>query len=83
MRMATFLSNKNVMFAATTVVTDGSNAMNGSTYDIVSGAPEEAVRNKLNGERATDIIRGNWMRGSNQETIDYLNQVVGQQEHTL
>ncbi|PVI02276.1 hypothetical protein DM02DRAFT_727351 [Periconia macrospinosa] len=64
--------------AATIASTDGSNVINGFTHDVVSGAPDSAVRNKPNGERATDTTVGNWNGGPNQATIDYLNQTVGQ-----
>jgi hypothetical protein len=66
--------------AATIASTDGSNVINGFTDDIVSGAPQEAIRNKPNGERATDTTVGNWNGGPNQATIDYLNRVVGQEK---
>jgi hypothetical protein len=66
--------------AATIGSTDGSNVINGFTDDVVSGAPQEAIRNKPNGERATDTTVGNWNGGPNQATIDYLHRVVGQEK---
>lgn len=66
--------------AATIASTDGSNVLNGFTNDVVTGAPEAAIRKKSNGERATDTTVGNWMGGPNKATIDYLNKVVGQRK---
>ncbi|KAF2108436.1 hypothetical protein BDV96DRAFT_652689 [Lophiotrema nucula] len=65
--------------AATIASTDGSNRSNGFTEDVVSGAPDAAIRNKPNGERATDTTVGNWNGGPNQAAIDYLNQIVRQE----
>lgn len=66
--------------AATIASTDGSNVSNGFTNDVVTGAPEAAIRKKANGERATDTTVGNWMGGPNKAAIDYLNKVVGQRK---
>ncbi|KAF2184772.1 hypothetical protein K469DRAFT_708530 [Zopfia rhizophila CBS 207.26] len=63
--------------AATIASTDGKIVMNGFTEDVVSGAPEAAIRNKPNGERATDTTMGNWMGEPNQAAIEYLDRVVG------
>lgn len=64
--------------AATIASTDGTNVSNGFSHDVVTGAPDAAIRRKPNGERATDTTVGNWMGGPNQAAIDYLNKVVGQ-----
>lgn len=66
--------------AATIESTDGSKVSNGFTNDVVTGAPEAAIRKKSNGERATDTTVGNWMGGPNRAAIDYLNKVVGQRK---
>jgi hypothetical protein len=65
--------------AATIASTDGSNVINGFTEEVVSGAPEAAIRNKPNGQRALDTTVGNWNGGPNQAAIDYLNNVVRQE----
>ncbi|KAL8850885.1 MAG: hypothetical protein Q9221_004198 [Calogaya cf. arnoldii] len=64
--------------AATIAATDGSGQKNGFEHDIVSGAPEAAVRYKSDGTRALDTTVGNWNRGPNQAAIDWENEHVGQ-----
>ncbi len=66
--------------AATIASTDGTNVSNGFTQDVVNGAPEAAIRKKVNGERAIDTTMGNWMGGPNQAAIQYLQRVVGQRK---
>ncbi|KAI4234941.1 MAG: hypothetical protein L6R40_006609 [Gallowayella cf. fulva] len=64
--------------AATIASTDGSGRFNGFQHDIVSGAPEAAVRNKPDGTRALDTTVGNWNGGPNQAAIEWENEQVGQ-----
>ena len=66
--------------AATISATDGSGRSNGFTNDILSGAPDAAVRNKPDGSKALDTTVGNWNGGANQAAIDWENQNVGQQK---
>ncbi|KAL8645371.1 MAG: hypothetical protein Q9226_007338 [Calogaya cf. arnoldii] len=64
--------------AATIAATDGSGQINGFEHDIVSGAPEAAVRYKSDGTRALDTTVGNWNGGPNKAAIEWENEHVGQ-----
>ncbi|KAI4220183.1 MAG: hypothetical protein L6R36_007803 [Xanthoria steineri] len=64
--------------AATVASTDGSGRFNGFQNDIVSGAPEAAVRYKADGTRALDTTVGNWNAGPNLAAIAWENEQVGQ-----
>ncbi|KAI4089488.1 MAG: hypothetical protein LQ339_008549 [Xanthoria mediterranea] len=64
--------------AATVASTDGSGRFNGFQNDIVSGAPEAAVRYKADGTRALDTTVGNWNGGPNLAAIAWENEQVGQ-----
>ncbi|KAL8809948.1 MAG: hypothetical protein Q9223_002762 [Gallowayella weberi] len=64
--------------AATIASTDGSGRFNGFQHDIVSGAPEAAVRYKPDGTRALDTTVGNWNGGPNGAAIEWEMAQVGQ-----
>jgi len=48
--------------------------------DVVSAAPQAAIRNKPNGERALASTAGNWLGGPNQAAIKWLEEKVGQKK---
>ncbi|MCJ1419753.1 hypothetical protein MMC32_006109 [Xylographa parallela] len=65
--------------AAVISATNGSGHSNGFLNDILSEAPEAALRQRSDGVRLLATRIGNLTGGPNQAAIDYLNQVVGQQ----